>query len=223
MVKPFYELSKWTCRLAFWTFFRASAIGAHKVPMEGRVILAGNHTSYLDPPLIGCMINRPAYYMARDSLFKFPLIRQALLRMNAIPVDREGRSSSGLKVAMRAIKNEQCLVLFPEGTRSRDGQRQPVKNGLGMMVVKTQTRVSPVRVVGTFEAYGRHITIPRPRKVSVYYGDILDFSELIQEAGSAPTSRQKAIYQEITDQIMEAIFSLPDHHPGKKQEPDSAN
>ncbi len=201
--------------MAFWTYFRATAIGAAKVPKEGRLIIAGNHTSYLDPPLIGCMIERPSYYLARDTLFKFPGIRQALLGMNAIPVDRQGRSGSGLKVAMRAVNKEQSLVLFPEGTRSPDGARQPVKTGLGMLVVKTRSRVAPVRVVGAFEAYGRQIKFPKPRRVSVYYGDILDFTDLINEAESASSKELKEIYQKITDEIMEAIFSLPDHHPKK--------
>ena len=98
-MKPFYAFCRMVCRIIFLTYFRAQSFDSEKVPLEGRLILAGNHASFLDPPLIGCMIRRPTYYLARKSLFKFPIISRALLSMNAIPVDRDGRSGTGLKVA----------------------------------------------------------------------------------------------------------------------------
>ena len=208
-MKLFYAICKMVSRIVFLTYFRSQAFHSDKVPLEGRLILAGNHASFLDPPLIGSMVKRRVYFLARQSLFKLPIIRQALHGMNAIPVDRDGRSGAGLKVALKTIEREQCLVLFPEGTRSLDGARQPVKSGLGMMVVKTKCRVTPVRVVGTQEAYGRTQKFPRPKKVSVHYGDLLDFTDFIEEAQSADTRRQKEIYQEISDTIMDAIFELP--------------
>ena len=208
-MKPFYAFCRIVSRTILLTYFRAQAFHADKVPLEGRLILAGNHASFLDPPLIGSMVNRSVYFLARKSLFKLPVIRQALRGMNAIAVDRDGRSGAGLKVALKAIENEQCLVLFPEGTRSVDGCRQPVKSGLGMMVVKTKCRVTPVRVVGTLEAYGRSNKFPRPRKILVHYGDLLDFKDLIEEAQASDSRRQKEIYQEISNTIMDAIFELP--------------
>lgn len=210
-MKPFFAFCRMVSRIIFLTYFRAQSFDAEKVPLEGRLILAGNHASFLDPPLIGCMIRRPVYFLARKSLFNLPVIRRSLRGMNAIPVDRDGRSGAGLKVALKTIEREQCLVLFPEGTRSLDGARQPVKSGLGMMVVKTKCRVSPARVSGTLEAYGRTLKFPRPKKVFVHYGDLLDFTDLIEEAQSADNQRQKEIYQEISDTIMDAIFELPAH------------
>jgi 1-acyl-sn-glycerol-3-phosphate acyltransferase len=101
-----------------------------------------------------------------------------------------------------------AILLFPEGTRSKTGQLQPARAGIGLTVLKSSAPVVPVRVFGTFEAYGRHKAMPRPKKVGVRYGKPLMFEALREEAKTCAKARLKQIYQEVADEIMKAIEAL---------------
>jgi 1-acyl-sn-glycerol-3-phosphate acyltransferase len=100
------------------------------------------------------------------------------------------------------------IILFPEGTRTRDGRLQPARSGIGLTVIKSDAVVIPVRTFGTFEAYGRHITFPRPKPVAVKYGRPMKFEQLRAEAKNCSRARLKEIYQQIANEIMAAIAKL---------------
>jgi 1-acyl-sn-glycerol-3-phosphate acyltransferase len=199
-----------------WTFFRLLYRGycarkiynAERVPTEGPLILAGNHASFVDPPLIGGSLPRLINYFGRESLFKYPLIGSLFRSWNAVPFDRTGKNPRGMKVVIDRVRDGAAIVLFPEGTRTVDGKLQSGKAGIGMLVVKTEAPVVPVRVFGTFEAFGRHITIPRPHPMAVKYDHPVMFKELRAEAKTCSRNRLKEIYQEVADQIMERISKL---------------
>ena len=101
-----------------------------------------------------------------------------------------------------------AIILFPEGTRTRDGHLQPARSGIGLTVIKSEAPVVPVRVFGTYEAWGRHVKIPRPHRVVVKYGQAMRFEELRAEAKECSKTRLKEIYQQIADEIMAAIAKL---------------
>ena len=101
-----------------------------------------------------------------------------------------------------------AIILFPEGTRSRDGKLQPARSGIGLTVIKSEAVVVPVRVFGTHGAYGRHVRIPLPHRVVVKYGRPMRFEQLRQEAKQCGKARLKAIYQQVADEIMAAIAHL---------------
>jgi 1-acyl-sn-glycerol-3-phosphate acyltransferase len=116
------------------------------------------------------------------------------------------------------------IILFPEGTRTRHGGLQSAKSGIGLTVIKSSAPVVPVRVFGTFEAMGRHHTIPRPGKVAIKFGRPMDFADLRAEARVCDKARLKKIYQEVADRLMKAIAELEpraDSDPGRvrKSEP----
>jgi 1-acyl-sn-glycerol-3-phosphate acyltransferase len=178
------------------------------VPATGPVILASNHSSFLDPPLVGAATKREINYLARESLFRFPVIGWLLRSVNAVPVDREGGGAAGLRAIFDRLLRGGAIILFPEGTRSPDGALQKAKSGIGLTVIKSEAPVVPVRVFGTFDAYSRHHSIPRPRKVAVRFGKQLDFAALRDEAKTCSKQRLKEIYQEVADQLMSAIASL---------------
>jgi 1-acyl-sn-glycerol-3-phosphate acyltransferase len=100
------------------------------------------------------------------------------------------------------------ILLFPEGTRTRDGKLQPAKSGIGLTVIKSSAMLVPVRVQGTFAAFGRHMKFPLPRRVTVTYGEPLDFKTLREEAKTCSKPRLKEIYQQVADEIMAAIARL---------------
>jgi 1-acyl-sn-glycerol-3-phosphate acyltransferase len=199
----------WTCfRAMYATYFRWRVFGAENVPLQGGVILASNHASFLDPPLVGSGLKRGINYLARESLFHFPGMGALLRSWNAVPVDRDGGGAKGLKIILDRLLNGAGIILFPEGTRTKDGRLQPARSGIGLTVIKTVAPVVPVRVFGTFEAYGRHIKIPRPRRVVVKYGKPMNFEKLRAEAKACDKARLKQIYQEVADEIMTAIAKL---------------
>jgi 1-acyl-sn-glycerol-3-phosphate acyltransferase len=197
-----------TFRLLFSTYFRWRYYNPERVPLSGPVILASNHASFLDPPLVGSALPRPLCFMARDTLFRFPVIRNVLRAWNAVPVDREGGGAAGLRMILGALDHDQAVIVFPEGTRTRDGHFRKARSGIGLIVLKTEAPVIPVRVFGTFEAYGRHTRWPRPCSVGVKYGQPLRFEALRKEARTCDKTRLKQIYQQIADEIMASIAAL---------------
>ena len=192
----------------FKTCFRCRYHHPENVPVEGPVILASNHASFIDPPLVGAGINRMVNYLARNTLFDAPVVGTLLRSWKVVPVDREGGGGAGLKAILDRLLDGGAILLFPEGTRSSDGRLRPAKSGIGLAVIKSTAPVVPVRVFGTFEAFGRHMTIPRPRRLAVTYGPPRDFTALREEARACSKSRLKEIYQQVADEIMAAIAKL---------------
>jgi 1-acyl-sn-glycerol-3-phosphate acyltransferase len=199
----------WTLsRLIFATYFRWRVYNPERVPAEGPVILAANHASFLDPPLVGSGLQRAINYLARDTLFQFPVVGWLLRSWNAVPVDREGGGGAGLKAILDRLLKGGGIILFPEGTRTVDGNLELAKSGIGLTVIKSNAPVIPVRVFGTFEAWGRHMKFPRPRRVAVKYGHPMTFDALRAEAQTCTKPRLKEIYQQVADEIMRAIAAL---------------
>jgi 1-acyl-sn-glycerol-3-phosphate acyltransferase len=199
-----------------WSFFRISygvcfgwrSYNPERVPLTGPVILASNHASFVDPPLVGIPLKRPLNFLARSTLFRFPGVGATLRSWQAVPVDREGGGGAGLKAILDRLLEGGAILLFPEGTRTKDGNLQPGRSGIGLAVIKSNAPVVPVRVFGTFQAFGRHMRFPRRHQIAVKYGRPLLFAELRAEARQCSKPRLKQIYQEVADEIMAAIARL---------------
>ena len=198
-------------RCLFVTYFRTRYLNPERVPLRGPAILAANHASFLDPPLVGCGLSRAMNYLARESLFRFPLTGSVLRSWNAVPVDRDGGGAGGLKAILDRLLAGGAIILFPEGTRTRDGKLQPARAGIGLTVIKSTAPVVPVHVFGTYRAFGRHLRFPRPHRVAVKYGRPLFFATLRAEAQACSKPRLKEIYQQVADEIMTAIAALEPH------------
>jgi 1-acyl-sn-glycerol-3-phosphate acyltransferase len=210
-MNPLYFVVWSISRLIYATYFRWRTYNPERVPLEGPVVLASNHASYLDPTLVGAALHRVIHYLAREDLFTVPLLGWALPRLHVVPVDREGGGAKGLKAILERLLSGAGIILFPEGTRTRDGLLQPARAGIGLTVIKSSCPVVPVRVFGTFEAYGRKMQFPRPRHIAVKFGKPMEFSELRAEARVCSKVRLKAIYQQAADEIMAAIAKLQPH------------
>ena len=176
--------------------------------MKGAVVLASNHASFLDPPLIGAAVPREASFLARESLFRFPPLGALIRSINALPVDREGKSPRGLKTILNRLKQQAPVVLFPEGTRSSDGKLLPARSGVGLAVVKSGAPVVPIRIFGSFEAYNRRMLFPRPFRITVVFGEPIHFSSPRKGTSTGKGDRSKEIYSEVSAQIMSAIEHL---------------
>src|SRR3989475_11618201 len=195
-------------RVVFAVYFRWGFSHPERAPPRAPVILAANHASFIDPPLVGAGAKREINYLARESLFRIPAAGALLRAVNSVPVDRDGGGAAGLKAILDRLLAGGGIILFPEGTRTRDGKLQPPRSGIGLTVIKSNAPVVPVRVFGTFEAYGRHLKFPRPRPVSVKYGQPMLFEKLRAEAKTCSKPRLKEINRQIAGEIMEAIARL---------------
>jgi 1-acyl-sn-glycerol-3-phosphate acyltransferase len=196
-----YSLSKAIAK----TFFNYRVIGAENMIEEGPCIIAANHCSYLDPPLVGVACRRAIHYLARKSLLDIPVLGSILPQLNVIPVDQKNADRSALMGAIRVVREGGGVLIFPEGTRSPDGELQPAQPGIGMIVVKTDAPVVPVRIFGSYQAFSRERRIPRQASVTVVVGRPLRFS---LEDGST-----RETYQKTSDRIMDAVAALKLENP----------
>lgn len=207
-MKLIYRVPWILCRVFFRVYCRWRVEGAGHVPLSGPAILAANHTSFLDPPLVGAALPRAISYLARENLFRFPVFGSILRAWDVVPVDREGGSPAGLKAIMARLEDHRAVVLFPEGTRSKDGRLQPARSGIGLLVIKSSAPVVPARIQGTFDAYSRGMVFPRPRPVSIRFGAPLNLDTLRHEAATCPKPQLKQVYRKVAAEIMSAIARL---------------
>jgi 1-acyl-sn-glycerol-3-phosphate acyltransferase len=210
-MRPVYFIGWSFYRCLFATYFRWRVYNSGRVPMTGSVILASNHASFLDPPLVGSGVKRDINYMARKSLFRYPVAGWVLRAVNAVPVDRDGGGAAGLKAILDRLKAGGGIVLFPEGTRTKDGNLQPARSGIGLVVAKSAAPVVPVRVFGTYDARWQRLKLLRPPRVTIKYGQPMLFEKLRAEAQECTKARLKEIYQEIADELMAEIAKMEPH------------
>ena len=197
---PLYRIGYTLCNLVGKVAFDFKVYGRENLIEEGAAILASNHQSYLDPPCIGMACRNDIYYLARNTLYQRPLIGPLLKRLNTVPVDRDRGDVSSIKAIIRLLRNGHRVIIFPEGTRSLDGQLQPARAGLGMIIAKTLAPVVPVRVFGSFEALPR-VGGLKLRPVSVVVGKPMRFSEDALKG-------DRDVYQKLSNQVMEKIAGL---------------
>ena len=195
-------------RLMYAVYFRWRVYNPERVPLKGSVILAANLAIFLDPPLVGSGLHRQINYLARASLFRYPGAGWLLRHWNAVPVERDGGGAAGLKAILERLLAGGAIILFPEGTRTKDGNLQPARSGIGLTVIKSDAVVIPARTFGTFECYSRKLHFHLPRQLAVKYGEPMRFEKLRAEAKTCDKARLKQIYQKVADEIMAAIAKL---------------
>lgn len=190
-----YSLSKAIAK----TFFSYRVIGAENMIEEGPCIIAANHCSYLDPPLVGVACKRAIHYLARKSLLDVPVLGPILPELNVIPVDQKNADRSALMGAIRVVRNGGAVLIFPEGTRSLDGKLQPSQPGLGMIAAKTGVPIVPVRIEGSFYA------LPRMGRLRLFPITLI-VGEPQQLSRSSVDDR--SAYKAIADATLDAIARL---------------
>jgi len=159
------------------TFGGWRATGFRNMPASGGVLLVSNHLSFLDVVLLGVGLRRPLNYVARSTLF-VPLLGPLIRSLGAFPIQREGMGASGMKETLRRLRSGGVVVLFPEGTRSRDGEPAPLKSGVAVLTARAGVPVVPVGIAGTFRAWPRGRILPIPRPLRIHYGPPIMPSDL---------------------------------------------
>ncbi len=157
----------------FLVYFRLERTGREHLPRRGPLLLAANHRSFLDPFVIGALQRRPVYYMAKRELFEKPWQARLLNALGAFPVDRGAGDREAMATAREILQRGDCVVVFPEGTRTRRGPLGEPRRGVGRLALETGAPVAPVAVIGT--EHVRSGWLVRPRRVRLRVGMALRF------------------------------------------------
>ena len=200
---PLYGICHYGMATLHEMFFRGEVIGQENIPATGPFIVAANHASHLDPPVAGGHVPREIAAFARKTLWKPGIPAWWLTAVGCIPVDRDGGSDiAAMKRVMQVLKNGKPVILFPEGTRSPDGEPRTPKAGVGLIACRTSVPVLPVRIFRSFEALGKGGRLRLNTPISVVYGRLL----LPREYDDPAAGKER--YQLAADRIMAAIAQL---------------
>ncbi|MDZ7838117.1 MAG: lysophospholipid acyltransferase family protein [Actinomycetota bacterium] len=182
--------------------FRVKKYNFEKIPLKGKLIICSNHISYIDPVVIGSNIGRYVYFMAKRELFSNRVLASLVTFFNSFPVNRTSGDTSSIRTSLKILEDGQALGLFPEGTRSVDGQVKDGKRGVGMLAVMSDAPIIPVAITGA----NKIIQKPHKRlffpQIKMIAGDLIDVKSIKQEYG-----RKQAILV-IVDQVMDSIKKL---------------
>jgi len=177
--------------------------GKENIPLEGPVILAPNHRSYIDPPLIGYVSPRETYFLAKEELFKFKPFAMLIKFYNAIPLKRSIEAKEALLYAIEKLRNNYAVVIFPEGTRNKTKEKLlPFKLGMAFLAFQTNSKIVPIYIKNND---GRAFIKPflwifRIKKLKVYIGKPIDVSEF-ENSRKGQVELTKRVYNEIMNLI----------------------
>jgi 1-acyl-sn-glycerol-3-phosphate acyltransferase len=169
---------KFIARLTAVGVFNIRVQGEQNVPRTGGGLVLSNHQSNLDPVLIGLSTVRRLNYVARQTLLTFAPFRWLVNSLDAIPIDRDGSGLGGLKETLKRLKRGEMVLLFPEGTRTRDGEVHAVKPGFCAIARRAEVPLVPVALDGAFDAWPRHRTLPRRAVIHVQFGPPISPGEI---------------------------------------------
>lgn len=162
----------WGCHLIvsliFALFFRLRVAGRENIPPGGMLVCC-NHQSHLDPVLVGLACREPITYLARDTLFK-GWFAKLIIYLGAIPIQRDGLGLNGVKKTLERLKIGEKVLIFPEGTRSPDGQLQTLKGGLALIARRAKVPLLPVAIEGAYHAWPRKQKWPTPQTIQMTVG-----------------------------------------------------
>lgn len=172
----FYSLAKVIVTLVLKPFYRFEVIGEENIPEEGPVILCCNHISMMDPIALGITSPRPISFMAKEELFKIPILKQIIKALYAFPVKRGKGDRMALRTGLQILREGKVFGIFPEGTRSKSGELGKGLSGVGFFALKTDAAVVPCAIIGPYRLF---------RKMRVVYGKPIDMQDLKERRASA--------------------------------------
>lgn len=200
---PLYGFCHYVLTVIYDICFRGEVVGIENLPTEGPFIIASNHASHLDPPLVGCHVPRQIAFFARKTLWHRGIATWWLDGVGAIPVDRDGTSDVGaIKNVLRTLQAGKVLTLFPEGTRSPDGSLQTPKSGVGMIACRSRVPVVPARIFDSHIALGRGRGFRLGTPLPIVYGRPMSPSDYDEPKAG------KERYQLASNRIMARIAAL---------------
>lgn len=190
-----YESAKFLVKCYYKLRFKITVIGEDRVPSSGPVMLVSNHISDFDPPLIGLALKRQLSFFAKSELFELPVIGKIFPSLNAIPVSRGKSDRAALKTSINALKEDRCLLIFPEGSRNKEDVKklQPLQQGASFIASKSEAPIVPVIIKGEYN---------RKKGVTIVFGKPIDTKEFL-EAGNT----RKDLTLKLEENLNNLLFS----------------
>jgi len=183
-------------------YFRLQVFGHDWIPKQGGVLIASNHVSYLDIPLLGCAMKRSAHFIGKVELIRNPIMAFLFRHLNGIPIKRGGVNRKTLQEIADRLKKGEVVVIYPEGGINRTGDLKRLKPGIGMLVAMAGVPVVPVLIKGTEKALPVGARWIRRHPVKIFFGQPMDFQlRLNRDQG-------KLLYQEISCEVMLGLKQL---------------
>lgn len=186
----FYRFWRGLARYILRFIYRVEVFDVDNVPPTGAFLVAANHQSYLDPPLVGGMIEREMNFVARSGLFSFGPFAWSIKRLNSVPLREDSSDVTAIKEIVRRLEQDNAVVIFPEGSRTNDGAMHEFKRGVAVLVKRARCPVVPAAVEGCFDAWPRG---KAPgligKRVAVKYGKPIPHAELMKDGPDAALNR----------------------------------
>lgn len=205
-MNSFYKLTHFTLSRIFKSLFNLKAIEARNIPQKGGVLIVANHASNLDPFLVGTSLPREVHFLAKTELFKPIALKVILSSLNAFPIKRGAVDRKAFAKCLQILKEQKVLLLFPEGTRSKDENLQEGHAGAGMIIIKAKinfnTTIIPAYIYGSHKALPKGKFFPKLSPIQVKFGPPIEYSN---EMLSNPN---KDNYQKAVNIAMEKINAL---------------
>ncbi|MGE5576695.1 MAG: lysophospholipid acyltransferase family protein [Syntrophothermus sp.] len=198
----FYRFARALVRFLAKVLFRWEVKGAEHMPQRGGVILAANHVSLLDPLFVGSTVNRKVHFMAKEELFKIPLLGRVITALGAFPVRRGAADRQAIREALRILETGEVVGIFPEGTRSVDGELQKAKNGIALLATRANAPVVPAVISRSKKMTRGRFHLPRLVKIRVLLGPPIVLTRLDSDRA------EKDNLEILSSRIMEAIAEL---------------
>lgn len=181
--------------IIFTVFFRWQIKGVENIPKNGGVIIAANHISLWDPPVVGSALPRKLHFMAKEELFSNQILRWIITKLGAFPVRRGTADRTAIRKAIAILQEGGMLGLFPEGTRSKDGKLGQAESGLAMIAIRAGVPIVPAAIIGTNKVFQAPF-FPRFR---VIFGEPI-YPDKIQSG--------RGLSDEISKKVMDNIANL---------------
>jgi 1-acyl-sn-glycerol-3-phosphate acyltransferase len=196
-----YHAFKWSVvSPVLHTYLRGRIYGTENVPQEGPLLVVSNHASDFDPPILSCCVQRPVAYMAKEELFRVPILKQAIALYGAYPVKRGSADRTAIRSAIECLQAGWAVGVFLQGTRTPDARISDPKLGAALIAAKVKVPLLPVSLWGTEAIFQKGSPVPRPVPVTVRIGKLID----------APTSTKREELEAITQQCAAAIHAMHD-------------
>lgn len=176
-----WKLAQVFCRIFTTCCFDLKVFGEHHVPRTGGVLLVANHQSYLDPVLVGVRLRRPLHYIAKSELFENRYSARLLRWLNGFPVHQGAVDVGAVRETINRLRDGHALTIFPEGSRTNNGELLPIARGVSLVVRRAKAPVILVAIAGSYQAWPMNERMFRPRKIRLIYGAPMKLSHLSEE------------------------------------------
>lgn len=192
-MKPkLYLFLRFLGHAVFALLYRTRVTGSKHLPASGAVLICSNHVSLMDPLILGCMLRRPVHFMAKKELFQNKVLAAIIRSLGAISVDRGGSDIGAIRASLGVLKQNGVMGIFPQGTRDHDETRHKMENGAGLIALRSNAVVVPMRIFGPIRLF---------RRTRIALGAPVDLADLESKC-------DKASIELATQRIERAVWAI---------------